>query len=214
MKILERKIKPFMLDSFFFPIRSAKEYCTLILRATQLLLSEDETYRFLEHEERAQPYIKIIISEFSRLFLYKDSEHYYSCSFPFSITEDNYSGEPIITSKNNVELSFQTISFAMSILNKMKTDSVIDVALTEDNSDPIPFDIYNMVENIFQQEFGYLRYDKDEERENGRIHPLFHLDINYAQYCTYKIGLNRNMTNEQFESLIDNAKERRYIENL
>ena len=59
---------------------------------------------------------------------------------------------------------------------------------------------------------GYLRFDNDEKNANGRYHPLTHLDINYTSGSTYKIGLYGQPSKESFLRLLDNDKERSFIE--
>ena len=71
--------------------------------------------------------------------------------------------------------------------------------------------LYEIVVTILTRlltfDVGYIRYDYDEEHYNGRIHPLHHLDINYTNQSTYKIGLNQSLDILEFKSIIDNQKE-------
>lgn len=52
---------------------------------------------------------------------------------------------------------------------------------------------------------GYIRYDYDVERRNGRKHPLFHLDVNFEKGGTYKIGLLNPFSIDDFSDLIDKS---------
>ena len=56
------------------------------------------------------------------------------------------------------------------------------------------------VEYVLSNEFGYVRYDYDKGNENGRFHPLNHLDFNYNK-GTFKIGLYRRLTPYEFISV-------------
>jgi hypothetical protein len=58
-----------------------------------------------------------------------------------------------------------------------------------------------LLEEIFQFEPSYIRYDNDPDNENGKLHPLNHLDINYSQYSTFKQGLNETISQAYFKNL-------------
>jgi hypothetical protein len=52
-------------------------------------------------------------------------------------------------------------------------------------------------------EAGYIRYDYDEEHEKGVMHPLHHLDINYSNQSTYKIGLKEEIDSITLKEILD-----------
>ena len=60
-----------------------------------------------------------------------------------------------------------------------------------------------LLEEMLSFEPGYIRYDIDEQNENGTLHPLHHLDVNYSAYGAYKIGLNAKLVNGYFENILD-----------
>lgn len=52
-------------------------------------------------------------------------------------------------------------------------------------------------------EEGYIRYDYDEEHENGDLHPLNHLDIFYSSKPTFKIGLRDRYQKDYLVNLVN-----------
>lgn len=63
---------------------------------------------------------------------------------------------------------------------------------------------------LFTFEPSYIRYDYDRKNENGRIHPLNHLDIFYTQSTTFKLGCRQLGLNE-FMDILDVETECEYI---
>ncbi len=56
---------------------------------------------------------------------------------------------------------------------------------------------------LLLMEDGYIRYDYDEEHENGDIHPLNHYDLFYSSNATFKIGLEDKERQTNFIDLMD-----------
>ena len=54
--------------------------------------------------------------------------------------------------------------------------------------------------------------DYDPERENGRLHPLYHVDINYSTKGTYKLGMNKKMETAEFIDMLDTKTDCRYVQ--
>ena len=60
-------------------------------------------------------------------------------------------------------------------------------------------DFINLVNKIIEFEPGYIRYDYDDEHNNGNLlHPLNHLDVNFESNSTFKLGLNKKLKLEEF----------------
>ena len=60
-----------------------------------------------------------------------------------------------------------------------------------------------LVEYLFVCEPGYLRFDYDQDNENGALHPLNHIDINYSDYGSYKIGLSESIDYLKFIDILN-----------
>lgn len=68
-----------------------------------------------------------------------------------------------------------------------------------------------MILRLFTTELGYIRYDYDEIHQNGNLHPLNHLDINYSSKGSYKLGLKKRIEIEEFLDILDVQTECRYV---
>jgi hypothetical protein len=193
VKIIEHKILPFQEKDLFSPLRNKVDYAKLLVLSARILLLDYES------QIPSSSNMKLVIEKMNRLFFYKEGK-YFSISFPFNVLFD---GDKIIsiTSYSGREVDSKSISAVISILDNqqfMMNPSLIDFYIE-------PFDIDSsglfLLEEIFQFEPSYIRYDHDIERENGKLHPLHHLDVNYSTYGTFKIGLNKAITHQYFEDL-------------
>lgn len=203
MKIIEHKILPFQEKDLFSPLRNKVDYAKLLVLSARILLLDYES------QIPSSSNMKLVIEKMNRLFFYKEGK-YFSISFPFNVLFD---GDKIIsiTSYSGREVDSKSISAVISILDNeqfMMNPSLIDFYIE-------PFDIDSsglfLLEEIFQFEPSYIRYDHDIERENGKLHPLHHLDVNYSTYGTFKIGLNNAITHQYFEDLQNINTECYYI---
>lgn len=69
----------------------------------------------------------------------------------------------------------------------------------------------SLLEEILRFEPSYIRYDNDPYNENGKLHPLHHLDINYSTYGTFKIGFNNSISSNYFENFQNTNTDCSYI---
>ncbi len=142
--------------------------------------------------------LKLIVDRMSRLFIYSENK-FFSISFPFLISEEE--GSIVITTYSGNLIDNKVISAVLSILedeNYIEKKSLIDFYI-EPNS--IESSGIFILEELMQNEPGYVRYDNDPENENGELHPLNHIDINFSQYGKLKLGLTSQINSEYFENL-------------
>lgn len=196
MKIIEKKIYPFQENDYFTPIRDKIAYAKVILKSARSLLLANDSSNMIANSK-----FKLKIDKVSRLFFYKDQK-YFSVSFPFNVViEKNEVKE--ITSYSGKLVDFQSISAVTSILENeqfKRNPTLIDYSIEPNDLEYLG--IY-LLEEIFLHEPSYIRYDYDPINENGKIHPLHHLDINYSSYSSYKIGLNSHISTDYFENIHD-----------
>lgn len=200
MKVIMKGILPFQEKNFFFPIREKADYVRLILNTIQYLLIEKEL-EDLDLDE-CQSQLRVVVDKMSRVFLYRNGK-YFSVSFPFIILLDSNNDIEEITTYEGIKIDSQNVSFANSILNDgsfQLNQSLVDFYLESTAFESTGLDL---LEKIFHSEPAYIRYDHDPQREDGKLHPLDHLDVNYSSYGTYKIGLNNIITEDYFENLIN-----------
>lgn len=194
MKVVDRVIYPFQEKDFFTPIRDKIEYArVVVLAARQLLLNMDDD------SIETVSLLRLVVDKMSRLFFYKEKK-YFSVSFPFTILLDG-NNVAKLTSYTGKSLDNKSISAVISILDNEQfrlNPSLIDFYIEPNSIDSIGL---FLLEEIFQSEPSYVRYDYDPDNEKGKLHPLNHLDINYSQYSTFKLGFHQEINQAYFENL-------------
>lgn len=194
MKVIERDIFPFQEKDFFAPIRDKAAFVRLVVTsARQLLLNSTD------NGVKSSAQLKLIVDQMSRLFIYKDNK-YFSVAFPLTVLTDGNEVTEINTYSGK-KLEFVNISAILSILdseNFKNHPSLIDFPIEPHSIDASG--IY-FLEEIIQFEPSYIRFDNDKKNENGDLHPLNHLDINYSQSGTYKLGLPLSISKAYFEDI-------------
>lgn len=204
MKTIERDILQFQEKDFFFPVRNKIHYAKiLVLAARKLLLGPD-----IKSKGETSS-MKLVVGNISRLFFYKDNK-YFSIAFPFTTAANDQIVTEITTYSGRI-IDFKSISAVISILNNEQfilNPSLIDFFIEPTG---IESDGILLLEEIFLFEPSYMRYDYDPSQENGKYHPLHHLDINYSQYSTFKIGFSKSITRNYFEDIHDTDTECSYI---
>jgi len=204
VKIVEREIFPFQEKDFFTPIRDKIEYARVIVLGARQLLLNLETEGYDTNSK-----MKLVVDKMSRLFFYMDKK-YFSISFPFTAII-NESEVIELTSYSGKSIDNKSISAVISILDSPDfklNPSLIDYYI-EPNS--IESSGVFLLEEIFLFEPSYIRYDLDPNHVNGKFHPINHLDINYSQYSTFKLGLNETITERYFENLQNTKTECSFI---
>jgi hypothetical protein len=205
VKIFEREIPVFMEAQFFVPIRTKFDYAHVLLNSISFMLT-DPDISDLECNKK----IRLVIDKMNRIFLY-DKDSYFSISFPFNI---NIEGDKIIDIANYAGQSVtnEAVAYAIGILKNSKfilnpssSDHCFEI-------DEVEREGLYLLETIFLLEPAYLRYDVDKERENGRLHPLMHLDLNYTNNSRYKLGLNSKLTIDDFVDIVNINTDCYYIE--
>ena len=108
--------------------------------------------------------------------------------------------------------TFELISNAISILDDVQHDSIIDVYESRDEEDAfMNIEAYKLVEYFWAHEPCYLRYDYDPKSYNGKLHPLNHLDVNISLKGSYKLGLRAKLTPYVFEDIINKNTDCYYL---
>ncbi|MDF9799770.1 hypothetical protein OKW21_005033 [Catalinimonas alkaloidigena] len=196
MKLIEREIFPFKENEFFQPLRDKIDFARIIIYSARYLL-----LNFPTDDIECNSKIKLCIDKMSRLFFYKE-KRYFSVSFPFSVQTDGTEITDMSTLSGK-SINSKSLSSVVSILEDPAfklNPSLTDYYIDSDTAESIGISI---LEEVFQSEPGYIRYDNDPENEDGKIHPLNHLDVNYSSYGTYKIGLDNEIETVFFDDILN-----------
>lgn len=192
MKIIERNIPDYQENKLFSPIRHKLDYIQILLLSMQILLLED-------NGNNSSSKMKLCIDKMNRLFFYKQDK-YFSIAFPFFVSIDDNNVREIKTYSEE-EIDFEKISSVLAILNNEHYKNHKSLINLDIDTDIIDIKGIALLEELLLFEPCYVRYDYDIKNQNGNRHPTSHLDINYSQYGTFKLGLNNSINNSYFEDL-------------
>ncbi|WP_313035049.1 hypothetical protein [Acinetobacter sp.] len=92
--------------------------------------------------------------------------------------------------------------------------SLIDEVLIQDLNlnNALEYKYKKLLNHMFFQEDGYLRFDYDEENCNGYLHPLNHLDVNYSNSSTFKLGIKSKINFHTFWDILRSDTNCFYLE--
>jgi hypothetical protein len=212
-KILEVQIEDLFLKKAVKAIRRKEDIIILLLESIKLFLLGN----VLEIPE-VKGKVLLKIDKMSRL-IFEIRNKYFSFNFPFNVEVDDISSDiRIYDSLVGIDFDSKLVSILISIFNqKIITNRCLDDIYYElacgDNIPNIN-DIWIIVERLSMFECGYLRYDYDEEYQNGHLHPINHLDINYSVGSTFKIGFEDIITLEHFLDILDLKTNCHYLKKI
>lgn len=179
-------------------IASAKEYLLFILDVAEFILSSNNEFKEIELSPCSIHLEDIVICN-ERLFCFVTKNKYFSVNFPININE-----KQVTIHFRDIQLGLYSISNIRGALDELFQGFLKGNRTLEESNDissgALVVDELRFVEHILSNEFGYVRYDYDKNNENGRFHPLNHLDFNYNK-GTFKIGLYRRLTPYGFISV-------------
>lgn len=211
MKIILRKINAFESKKFSQTLKMHKDYTRVLLEITRKLLNNDDDIE--KPTLTGQGYIKMVIDKQSRVFVYLSKDKFYTFEYPCQVEVDQATHDVLsIYTTSKIHCTLQLLSNAITILDDVKCDSIIDVYESRDEEDAfINIEAYKLLEYFWAHEPCYLRYDYDPKSSNGALHPLHHLDVNMSLKGAYKIGLKARLTPSEFENIVNKNTDCYYL---
>lgn len=211
MKVILRKIESYESRKFSQSLKQHKDYARVLLEITRKLLNNGDDIDDVSLSTQA--YLKMVIDRQSRIFVYLSAGKFYSFEYPCQVEVDRYSHQVnSIYTTFGLKCSLELISNAISILDDIRCDSIIDVYESRDEEDGLMnIEAYKLLEYFWAHEPCYLRYDYDPRNCNGTLHPLHHLDVNMSLKGTYKIGLKSKITPDEFENILNRNTDCYYL---
>lgn len=175
------------------PIRNKEILINLLLEVVKVMTIESYNNQLSNNHYK----LILVIDKMSRLFFcLKDK--IFTVNFPLKVKEKNDQLEFLY---NGFVIDSYTSSLLISIFNKKDIinkgieylyEQVIEEFISyelNDNNDTY----YELINLFLSFEPGYLRYDLDKDHYVEGIHPLKHLDINYNDNNSFKIGIEDNV---------------------
>lgn len=113
---------------------------------------------------------------------------------------------------SGIHCTLELISNAISILDDVRCDSIIDVYESRDEEAAfLNIEAYKLLEYFWAHEPCYLRYDHDPIRCCDALHPLNHLDVNMSLKGSYRLGLKSKLSPEEFENIVNKSTDCYYL---
>lgn len=207
MKSYSFKIDKWQAGDFFAPVRSKKDVINLLMKTIKMMLiNEDLRSEYVAGEVYLQ------VSKMSRLFYFSKNK-YFSINFPFKVTELDeglkFSSHHILDVNN--ELTSDIISI---VSNEEEFDSLCIYGFVEPIAKIVECrsEFWSLLKELLMFEDGYVRYDYDEEHENGDVHPLSHYDVFYSSNANFKVGLRARIQKGLLVDLLNIETDCHYME--
>jgi len=185
------------IDIFFSPIRSKQDVVVLLMKCVKFMLLDSP-----KKPEVAVGKMILVVSKMSRLFFFSNDK-YFSVNFPFTVTE-----EPnglVFSSKLLVEIDHKITSDVLKVISSEEFNHsciyTFNDCVAEFEEQTTGF--WSLLKELLVFEDGYLRYDYDPVRVNGKKHPLHHIDVFYSNGSTFKIGTNKQIEHNSLVDLVD-----------
>lgn len=207
-----------------FAIRDKLDILSIVFSCIEYIISHYDTSNINKNKGGNFLCIKEF-SDFTRIFI-KENSKIYSICMPFKVRKDENQDNKFEVIYQNINLSININSQILSLLKSLfkKEDPIflkrevlsigdeIVTALTEFSIENYNVcDIYELINYLLIFEYGYIRYDHDVKNENYKIHPLYHFDLSYCNYATYKFGLNKDISLDKFIDIFDSETDQLYI---
>lgn len=202
--------------SLFKTITNSFEFMDVKLNVLELLISQwDNT---VNSGNLTLPYLHIDDYNLHRAFIVSNNK---IISFGFGLN--------IVTHRNRVdsfrirskEFKAKQISESHAILNELtrkdKKEEVEDKEgsdkededklykdISDDDLEAIPSrEGKFLFEFLLFEEPSYIRYDFDKRTKSELFHPICHFDLSFTKNYTYKIGLPRQITERELQSILN-----------
>lgn len=198
-KTLKLNVGNYFLEKIKKPIRTKEDIIILLLETIKMFLVGNV---ICDNESNGKVIIKV--DKMSRL-IYEIENKCFSFNFPFSV--DNTEVTKFYDSVIGIDIDSKVISILLGIFNDevIKNDSLEEIYYELAYIEGIPEieNIWRLVRKLMLFESGYLRYDYDLERADGKLHPLHHFDIYFSASNSFKVGLNDKVGIEEFMDILD-----------
>lgn len=213
------RINPFNLDYIFnSAIRHKMDLMSLYLRLMIELLNEEVEFSLSEETnfvliKSKDTYRYVIVKENQIMSSILPFRFNFDCNVEFNFNQELVDLNDLYVLLLCVDKVKDEIQNGIDLLSD-DIRALIDEVLIQDlnfNSN-IEYKYKKLLNHMFFQEDGYLRFDYDQENCNGHIHPLNHIDINYSNSSTFKLGLKAKVDFHAFWDILRSDTNCFYLE--
>ncbi len=207
MKEYSFNIDQRQVRQLFSPIREKRDVVRLLMRIIKLMLVNSSP-----RANEVKGEVVLHVSKMSRLFFFSDFR-YFSVCFPFSVREGMDTFEFSLGGVVDVDskITSDVLSFIDSDANfnincaYQFIEPVLDISRYEPN-------FWTLLLKLLTLDDGYIRYDYDEENEQGLIHPKNHYDVFYSSNSTFKVGLKGKLKKEEMIDFVKLESDCHFLE--
>ena len=149
---------------------------------------------------------KIHIDKMSRVII-SEEDKMHSFHFPFSIKDERealsvfFKGRKIEPAMVSVLTSIFTSSNHSSLVAVLERfwNAIEELGVSPNDEDYLAA----LIMHLLAFEVGYLRFDHDPANQKDQLHPLNHIDINYSNQATLKVGVTDKLSHENFIDILN-----------
>ncbi len=207
-KQFDLDIDEYQAATYLSAIRSKRDIVVLWMETIKNFLAGQPA-----EGPRVSACLTIRVDKMSRLFCTSEGgKKIFSVGFPFSVSFGN--DQYRFLSREGVEIDSRISSSIIALIDSSEIFGVqdfcsfIDPILEMSEYDP---QLWTLMRELMIAEDGYIRYDRDEIREDGHRHPLHHLDVYYSSASTFKVGLGQQLDQPSLISILDLATDCHYL---
>jgi hypothetical protein len=199
-------------NTFFKSVRTKEHVIEIIMNSIKYMIVNDP----IKDEDKKGQLI-LYIDKMNRLFFISEDK-YFSIAFPFITKYEK--GEYSFSFKNNINIDHGLISQIFSIITckDYKSKCSLDFATPITEYEEYDDSFWLFLKELLLMEDGYIRYDYDpinykkyKDKDEEHKHPLHHYDLFYTSNATFKIGLERKISENEFLETLDILKDSIYI---
>ena len=205
MKILEYSLDKFQFRIISSSFRTKIDVIRFWMNAIKLMSAYSAPSTV-----DVQAKLQVKIDKMSRIFV-SSEEKCFSVNFPFSVREDSegVSFHNIHYGAVDSKASSEVLSLISS--SAMASPEVLDFAEPITDSCYSSKFYWSLFRDLLLEEDGYIRFDHDPDNENGKLHPLNHLDVFYSQSSTFKIGVGSRLSMQELSDILDIKSECHFL---
>ncbi len=195
------------VDQLFSPIRDKRDVVRLLMKIIKLMLVNAPPKAIDTKGE-----VVLHVSKMSRIFFFS-AFRYFSICFPFTVSDEE--GFLAFSSGGIIDVDSKTTSDVLSFINSDENfnvncvyqfiEPILDISHYEPN-------FWMLLLKLLTLDDGYIRYDYDEENEQGLIHPKNHYDVFYSSNSTFKVGLKGKLKKEEMIDFVKSESDCHFIE--
>ncbi|WP_425072419.1 hypothetical protein [Sagittula sp. S175] len=207
------KIEPFDLDQYqaanlVTVFRERNNIILFWMRVAKTILS------FVKPKpDQVRGRMLVCTDKMHRVFV-ENQGKMFSTALPFSV--NNVDGFYSCTLRSGIDLSSKLSSEIIAALSTTASFTNSEVLGFADDIMGIsddPDTLWAALSELVNTDDGYIRFDHDPDREDGRRHPLNHVDIFFSQSATFKIGVSEKLKIDALSDLLNVQTDCHYISN-